>query len=281
MNLASSIRARLLNLARAEGIDFNLVLVTYALQRVLYRLSQTSRDRFVLKGAHLLQQLLPDIGHRPTRDADLAALEPLDEGAIRELFVRATGLEVADGIIFKDGSFRVEALRGQAGLGGTQVFLTATLDGARIPVRIDISSTDAVVPDPVDITFRTFLDLPAPTFKGYAIETVIAEKLHAIAALGLVNTRLKDYYDLWVIKQHFTVRESELARALLATFTNRSTPIQANLTGLSPTFFENPERVRMWERTLKTMGAVPVRLAAVCAEIETAFGPALTEASHD
>lgn len=280
MSSAASIRARLLNVARERGVDFNLLLVTYGLQRVLYRLSlSASPDQFVLKGAQLLQQLLPGIGFRPTRDADLTSAVGLGEEAIRRLFRSAMEAEAEDGLVFDADSLKVEGLRGQTEMGGLQVSLLAYLAGARIPVRVDVSVSDAMVPDPVDVEFRTLLDMPAPRLKGYAIETVIAEKLHAMAALGLVNTRLKDYFDLWMIQQHFAVRESELIRALLATFGHRSTPIEADLIGLSSAFFGDPERVRMWNRTLTTMGAETVSLATVCALIAGAFRPALVGAS--
>lgn len=281
MSSAASIRARLLNIARERGVDFNLLLVTYGLQRVLYRLSMAAPvDQFVLKGAQLLQQLLPDIGYRPTRDADLASTGVLDESALRRLFRSAMAAEVEDGLVFDAGSLKVEGLRGQTELGGLQVSLLAYLEGARIPVRMDFSVSDSTVPDPVDIEFETLLDLPAPRLKGYAIETVVAEKLHAVAALGLVNTRLKDYFDLWMIQQHFAVSEGELVRALKATFDHRSTPLESDLIGLSPTFFGDPERVRMWDRTLATMGADNIALSIVCEVIADVFGPALIRASQ-
>lgn len=280
MSSAASIRARLLNVARERGVDFNLLLVTYGLQRALYRLSLSApADQFVLKGAQLLQQLLPDIGFRPTRDADLTSAVSLGEEAIRRLFLSAMEADVEDGLVFDAGSLKVEGLRGQTEMGGLQVSLLAYLEGARIPVRVDVSVSDATVPDPVDIVFETLLDMPAPRLKAYAIETVVAEKLHAMAALGLVNTRLKDYFDLWMIQQHFSVRESELIQALSATFGHRSTPIEPDLVGLSSAFFGDSERMRMWDRTLTTMGAEAVSLATVCALIADAFRPALVRAS--
>lgn len=233
----------------------------------------------MLKGAHLLQQLLPDIGYRPTRDADLTSTAGLDELVIRGLFLSAMDAEVDDGLMFDAGSLKVQGLRGQTERGGLQVSLLANLEGARIPVRMDFSVSDSMVPDPVDIKFETLLDLPAPRLKGYAIETVVAEKLHAVAALGLVNTRLKDYFDLWMIQQHFAVNESELVRALTATFSHRSTPIEPDPAGLSSAFFDDPERVRMWERLLVTIGAEKIALSTVCALIASAFGSALVRAS--
>lgn len=280
MSSATSIRARLLNIARERGVDFNLLLVTYGLQRMLYRLSMAAPvDQFVLKGAQLLQQLLPDIGYRPTRDADLTSTGVLDESVIQELFLSAIDAEVEDGLVFDADSLKVEGLRGQTEMGGLQVSLLAYLEGARIPVWMDFSVSDSMVPDPVDIKFEALLDLPAPRLKGYAIETVVAEKLHAMAALGLVNTRLKDYFDLWMIQQNFAVSESELIRALTATFGHRSTPIEPDLVGLSSAFFGDPERVRMWDRTLATTGAEKVALPTVCALIANAFGSALVRAS--
>lgn len=252
-DIAASVRARLLNLAKAEGSEFNQVLVRYTLERLLYRLSQSAHaDRFVLKGA-LLFTLWYDMAHRPTRDADLLGFGPSDLASIGQMFRDIAGVAVEDGIVFEPASVKVEDIRKESGYGGARVLITGELAKARCRAQVDIGFGDAVTPGPVQAVFPVLLaDFPAPQLRTYPVYTVIAEKLHAIALLGMTNTRLKDYLDLSVLLEREALDPTTLATAIAATFTRRGMAVTAQLPiGLSDEFANDATRQALWRAFLK------------------------------
>jgi predicted nucleotidyltransferase component of viral defense system len=196
-NVAASVRARLLNVAKAQGVDFNQVLVRFALERILYRLSQSEHaDRFLLKGA-LLFTLWYDMPHRATRDADLLGFGASDPASLAQTFRDIASITVDDGIVFDPASVVAEEIRKDAGYAGAHILISGELAKARCKTQIDIGFGDAVTPGPVDATYPVLLgDLPAPRLRTYPVYTVVAEKLHAIALLGMTNSRMKDYLDV-------------------------------------------------------------------------------------
>ena len=179
-NVAASVRARLLNVAKAQGVDFNQVLVRFALERILYRLTQSPHaDRFLLKGA-LLFTLWYDMPHRATRDADLLGFGASDLESVAQVFREIAGLKVDDGIVFDSASVAVEEIRKETGYGGVRVVIASELAKARSKTQIDVGFGDAVTPGPVDSVYPVLLDdLPAPRLRAYPTYTVVAEKLHA------------------------------------------------------------------------------------------------------
>ena len=221
-NVAASVRARLLNVAKAQGVDFNQVLVRFALERILYRMTQSQHaDRFLLKGA-LLFTLWYDMPHRATRDADLLGFGASDLVSVAETFRDIAAVAVDDGIAFDPASVTVEEIRKEAGYGGVRVIIAGELAKARCKTQIDVGFGDAVTPAPVDSVYPVLLDdLPAPRLRAYPTYTVIAEKLHAIALLGMTNSRLKDYFDLSVLLERETLDTDLLAQAIKATFERR------------------------------------------------------------
>lgn len=280
-NLAASVRARLLNLAKAEGSDFNGVLVRYALERLLYRLSQSAHaDRFLLKGA-MLFALWYDMPHRPTRDADLLGFGPSDLDSIQQTFFDIASVEVADGITFDPSSVSVQEIRKEAGYAGARVLITGELAGARCKTQVDIGFGDAVTPGPVLAVYPVLLaDFAAPTLQTYPVYTVIAEKLHAITLLGMTNSRLKDYLDLSVIFERETLAPDILAAAIAATFNRRAMtmPIQLPI-GLSDEFANDASRQALWRAFLRKNQIAAVPLPELLAILRASLQPALLQAA--
>ena len=252
-DFAASVRARLLNIAKNQGTDFNQILVRFALERLLYRLSQSEHaDHFLLKGA-LLFTLWYDIQHRPTRDADLLGFGSSDLELIAKNFRNIASVAVNDGIIFDPTSVLVEEIRKDAGYAGARVLINAELSKARCKTQIDIGFGDAVTPGPIQALYPVLIDeLPAPNLRVYPIYTVISEKLHAIVLLGMTNSRLKDYFDIWVLIDRETLDIETLAEAIAATFSRRGTMIPAELpVGLTDEFATDVSRQKMWLAFLK------------------------------
>lgn len=275
---AASVRARLLNIAKATGVDFNQVLVRFALERFLYRLSRSAHaDCFVLKGA-LLFTLWYDMPHRATRDADLLGFGPSDKETVADMFRDIAAVAVDDGIVFDPASVAVEDIRKSDGYGGVRVLMTGLLANARCHTQVDVGFGDAVTPGPNDAVYPVLLsDLPAPKLRTYPTYTVVAEKLHAIAVLGMNNTRLKDYLDLSVLLERENLDLPTLATAIAATFRRRGMELPIKLPiGLSDEFAFDPTRMALWHAFLKKNDLAPQALADVITDLRAALWPALT-----
>ena len=251
-NRAASVRARLLNRARTEKADFNLMLTRYSLERLLYRLSVSPwADQFLLKGA-LLFDLWFDQPHRPTRDIDLLGFGPSDIEQLIEVFQQVCTMPSDDGIHFDHASVRAAPIRKEANYEGVRVTLTGTLDNARCAVQIDVGYGDAVTPAPELVQFPALLDdVAAPSLRAYPVYTVIAEKYEAIVSLGMANTRMKDYFDLWFLATYAEIDAAVLRQAVQATFARRRTevPIVVPM-GLSGTFVASPIKQQQWRAFL-------------------------------
>lgn len=252
-NIGASVRARLLTLAQRQGVEYQLLVTRYALERLLYRLSLSPhRDRFVLKGAMLFSIWLDD-PFRPTRDIDFLGFgDPAVEtmaATFREIcLVEATD----DGVSFDADAVRAEAIREDMVYGGVRVQTKATIGGMRIPIRIDVGFGDAVTPGPEDVEYPALLDAPPPRLRTYPRETAVAEKFEAIVSLGLTNSRMKDFYDLWVLSERFPFERSALAAAIRATFERRGTELPAAVPpGLSEAFSADPLKAVQWTAFLR------------------------------
>lgn len=281
-DLAASIRARLLNIAKAQDVDFTQVLVRFALERILYRMSRSAHaDLFLLKGA-LLFTLWYDMPHRATRDADLLGYGPSDLASVARIFRDIASVGVDDGITFDPISVTVEEIRKDAGYTGARVLITGEIARARCKTQIDIGFGDAVTPGPIDAVYPVLLkDLPGPRLRTYPVYTVIAEKLHAIALLGMTNSRLKDYLDLSVLLDRETLDADMLAGAIAATFIRRDMPVPATLPiGLSDDFASDPSRQAMWQAFLKKNALASQPLPAIVATLRAILAPALWAAAE-
>lgn len=246
-NLGASVRQRLLDLSKKRGDAFDLVLVRYALERLLYRLSVSEHGkRFLLKGA-LLFMVWGQDEHRPTRDADLLGSGESDPRYIGSVFKDLCGIAFEDGIVFDSDSVSVAEIAEDKIYSGLRVTLRAKLAGADIPVQVDVGFGDAVVPGAEKIRYPALLEFPAPRLDAYPVYTVIAEKFQAMVVLAEANSRMKDFYDLWVIARRFELDGATLARALRATFERRKTALpEGRPIALQKEFADIPGKGAQW-----------------------------------
>jgi hypothetical protein len=252
-NLAASVNARLLAQARQSKQEFQLLLIRYGLERLMYRLSQSGhRDDFVMKGAMMFVVWTGE-PYRATKDLDLLALQSASRARLQEIFRELCKLPVVDdGLVFEPDSVEAEDIREDQAYQGVRVNLLAHLDAARIPLQVDIGFGDAVTPKPTEAEFPTLLDLPAPRLAMYRRETSIAEKFEAMVKLGILNSRLKDFYDIWVLSLEFEFEGEVLGAAIRATFRRRSTALVATVPlALSDSFASDPTKQRQWQAFLK------------------------------
>jgi len=273
-NIGASIRARLLNLAKERNQPFDLLLTRYTLERLLYRLSLSRyRDRFVLKGAMLLASAMDD-PHRPTRDLDLLGFGDPDPNGMIEAFRQICSIHADDAVVFDLPSLTVDRIRDDAEYGGLRIKMRADVDGARVPVQIDIAFGDAIEPGLIDIDMPVLLGLPSPRLRAYPYETVIAEKFQAMVALGRANTRMKDFYDIWVLAQLRRFDDDQLARAITATFARRQTAIPIDVPdALTPAFAADPSKQRQWAVFVRDVAINPGSLAGVNEQLVTFLMP--------
>ena len=282
--LAQSVQTRLLRHAKSLDLDPNLVLVRYATERLLYRLSRSRHaERFVLKGALLLLAWLGET-IRPTRDVDLLGFGELDPESLSLTFKELCDLEIEpDGLVFDGSSIVVDAIRPEDAYGGQRLSMVARLGPARIRLQIDIGIGDAVVPEPEWMEYPSLLDLPRPRIKSYRPETAIAEKVHAMVVLGSKNSRMKDFFDIHALCVHSRFDGETLAMSLAATFERRGTALPDEIPiALSPTFADIDGKRSQWAGFLRRnrLRESPTDFSEVIAAVARFVGPVLAAAAR-
>lgn len=247
-NVAASVHQRLLNLARASGRPFNELAQYYALERWLYRLARSEhRGHFVLKGAlMLLVWKLPVT--RPTRDIDLLGRMGNDLENVRAIVAGICQVPVEDdGMTFDPASMTTSRIAEDADYEGVRAVFQGLLGNVRLPMQIDIGFSDLVTPEPVSITYPTLLELPAPELSAYNRETAIAEKFEAMVKLGELNSRMKDFFDVWLLSCQESFRAEELGAALIRTFQRRGTPLAVDPVCFGQAFASSAAKSVQWQ----------------------------------
>ena len=248
-NYPASVRQRLLNYARSSGQDFIFILRTFAMERLLYRLSRSPYvDNFVLKGAMLFKLWTGDF-YRQTRDIDVLAFKSETIDSLKAVFQEISQISFADdGLTYLSDTVNVNEIREEQQYGGLRVTLTAMLGAAKIHLQVDCGFGDAITPDPVVTEFPTLLDFPAPQLRTYPKETVVAEKFEAIVRLGMANSRMKDFYDLWALACDFPFSGQIIASAIQNTFNRRKTPLPTGTPeAFQSSFIQNPLKQTQWQ----------------------------------
>jgi len=252
-NIPASVRQRLLNRAKNDKRPFNELLQYYAMERFLYRLSQsTHADRFILKGALMLRAWRsPEF--RPTMDIDMLGRTSNEESSIVAQIQEIMAVDVEpDGLTFDPDSIQSERITEDADYEGIRVRFRGTLDSTRINMQVDIGFGDIIYPGPEESDLPTMLDSPTPRLLCYSRESAIAEKFEAMVKLGVLNSRMKDFYDIWLLSRQFDFDGVKLAEAIRLTFQRRGTSL--------------PTRIEAFEQTF--IGAKQVQWAAFCKRIQ-------------
>ena len=251
-NISHSVKERLRNVAEDAKENFQFVLTRYAIERLLFRLAQSPhRDSFILKGAILFQVWTGTI-HRATKDLDLLGYGENSTERIKDVFRDVCRLAVDDdGLTFNTESMRVERIKEDDNYEGVRLHFDALLERARIRLQVDIGFGDAITPAAVEAEYPTLLNFTAPRLRVYPKETVVAEKFHAMVSLGIANSRLKDFYDVWTLAKNFAFEGSLLSRAIAATFKRRHTEIpRTTPLALTVEFATDQSKAKQWQAFL-------------------------------
>jgi hypothetical protein len=283
-DLAASIRAKLLAHAKQHSEDFGRVLTRYAIERLLFRLSQTdAAERYVLKGA-MLFVTWPQHVFRPTGDLDLLGQGDPDPAALAELFTRICQVEAPDdGILFDPGTLKVEPARGAEKYQGARLSLKGRLAGARIPVLVDVGFGDHVYPPPKRQSFPSLLPgLPEANILMYPPETVVAEKFEAMIRFGEANGRIKDFYDIWVTTRTFPFDLPSVVEAVGGTLRRRETALPTDMpVGLTEAFAVIAVERGLWTGFLRRTppSLKPPPFPQLQEELRRFFGPVIDSLS--
>lgn len=270
-NMAASVRERLAQKAKQSGRPFQEALQLYGLERFLYRLSQMKdRENFLLKGALMLRAWKAPMT-RPTRDIDLMAyVDNSVENLEAIIRVICTTPVPDDGIRFDSSSITGERIKKDRTYEGVRVRFEGLLGKARIPMQIDIAFGDSVFPDAKEMPFPTLLDFPSPTLRTYPLETVIAEKFHAMIILGRTNSRMKDFFDIWLLSSQYPFDGDKLATAMRMTFSRRKTEIDRNPIALTEAFLQSDQAQKQWAAFIRrsNLSEAPQTLGSIGSHLE-------------
>jgi len=265
---AASIKQRLLNLARQDQNDFGIVLLAYALERLLYRLSISEHsNNFILKGGMLVTLWTVDQS-RFTRDVDFLSFGSEDKESLISIFNDILSTDAEDGLRFDTAALTATQIGDDQVYGGVRLKTTAYLDKTKIPITIDIGFGDSLSDPGYTIEYPSLLELPSANIRAYSPATVIAEKFQAVVALGLINGRMKDFYDLWAIPKAQSISDGDLFEAISFTFERRQTAIPSERPeGLSSIFTTDQQKTRQWLAYAESIDLEAVSLGQVTDEI--------------
>jgi predicted nucleotidyltransferase component of viral defense system len=250
-NIVASVRNRLLATARQSGKPFQSLLTYYSLERFLFRLSQSPlRERFILKGGLLLMGMNLPMA-RATRDIDFLGLGCSDMDDVGASVREIGNVACDDGLVYKFDPLSVEAIVEDAEYPGIRLKFDAWLGKARIPMQIDVGFGDIMIPEARDMTFPTLLDMEPPVVKAYSVETIIAEKFEASLNLAELNSRMKDFYDIWMLSRAYPFSGSTLQDAVVATCQRRATPLSSRAPIFFQEFADRSVKQAQWRGFLK------------------------------
>lgn len=278
-NLPASIHQRLLNLARERNRPLNELLQYYAIERFLYRLGNSKfRQQFILKGGQMLKVWNAPLA-RPTIDIDLLGKVNNSIENLEKIVGECCQIEFDDGVIFDQSSIKGEPIRKDAEYQGVRINLKGFLGKIRLHLQIDFGFGDAVIPAPIEVELPQLLDLGRPSLFGYTPESSIAEKFQAMVNLDLTNTRMKDFYDIWLLAKNLTFDKIVLATAIKETFQRRETALPTTTPiALTDKFTQNSDKQKQWQAFLrKNLIDEKISLAEVATEIEEFLMPIINE----
>jgi len=275
-----SVKAKLKNFAEENGITFQEALIYYGLERTIYRISVSNySDHFVLKGGIFLYAIYDRKYERVTTDIDLLARRISNSSEeMKSVFQNILLEEVDDALVYDTKSIVVESISEFKDYHGLNVSVTAYLNRTRIPISIDIGFGDVIYPDAVKMDFPIILDIDPPTINAYSLESSVAEKLEAIVRNGYLNSRYKDFYDIYIISTTYSFSYTVLRSAVVETFENRKTNITVDTAAFTEDFINDPMHQNRWKSFLKKKKAlVDVSLAEAISKIRTFSTPLIKE----
>lgn len=274
-NMAASVKDKLLQMARQSGKPFQSLLIQYGLERFLYRLSQSSfKEEFILKGGLLLVGMGFPLA-RTTRDIDFLGLMKQDADSVSAAIQQIGKLVLNDGIVYEFNDLNIEVMSADSEYPGMRLMFTASLGKAIFPMQIDVGFGDAIIPAAKEMTFPTLLDMEPPVVKAYSIETIVAEKFEAALDLADLNSRMKDFYDMWILSQTYSFQGIALQESIMATCQRRKTALNSNAEVFTKEFADHSDKRAQWISFLRKNKMLDISedFSAIMEEIRTFLQP--------
>lgn len=275
-NIIASIHQRLLNVSKQTERAFNDLVIYYALERFLYRLSLSAyADRVILKGGLMLQVWNAPVT-RVTRDIDLLGRISNDLDNIKEMVRAVCNVSVDDdGLVFDPETVTTARIAEDADYEGVRATFKGRFGKMPLAMQVDFGFTDVITPEPVHISYPSILDHPPAQLLAYNRETVVAEKFEAMVKLGELNSRMKDFFDVWLLAQSFAFDETVLTNAIRATFARRQTTMEQAPACFTDRFKGNPEKSAQWRGFVNTnrVGKAPADFGHVVAQVQEFLQP--------
>ncbi len=275
-NLAASIHQRLLNSAKKSGRPFNELLQYYVIERFIFRLAQSPYEKnYLLKGALMFfawNTKLP----RPTKDVDLLGEINSSLDVIIDTMKKICQQKVKqDGISFHSESISATRITEDVEYEGARIRIPGNLGTIRVSIQIDIGFGDVITPKAIRFDYPTILGSPSPSIRGYSKESIISEKFHAMVKLGVLNSRMKDFYDIWWLSQQFYFKGLTLSSALRKTFENRKTEIISHPVVFQKSFASDKSKQDQWRAFIQRtkIRDVPENFIVVLNELKAFIDP--------
>ena len=282
-NITTSVRTRLLNIARRIDKPFEELLVLYGLERFLFRLSQSvHKDNFILKGGLLLIGMgFPQA--RPTKDIDFLGLISSNIEVVSKTIQEIGNIDIEDGMVYDFSKLTNEPISPNSDYPGIRFKFSGRLGQTRIPMQVDIGFGDRIVPAAKEISFPTLLDMEPPVIRSYAVETIIAEKFEAALDLADLNSRMKDFFDIWILSQKYPFGGKSLQEAIIATCRRRKTSISSKAQIFSREFANRYNKQIQWSAFLRkgSMGEVPEEFSIIMEGIQDFLLPVTLETENE
>ena len=270
-------------MARQSGKPFQSLLIQYGLERFLYRLSQSSfKERFILKGGFLLVGMgIPQ--SRTTRDVDFLGLMNGDLDVVSMAIRQIGGLAINDGLVYEFNNLNSEVISDRFDYPGLRLKFTACLGKARMPMQIDVGFGDAVIPAAIEMTFPTLLDMEPPVVRAYSTETIVAEKFEASLYLATLNSRMKDFYDIWMLSRAYCFQGLSLQEAITATCRRRKTALSSKTEIFAKEFANLAGKQTQWAAFLKKshFSDISENFSAIMEKLRTFLHPVIKAIEKD
>jgi predicted nucleotidyltransferase component of viral defense system len=263
-NFPASVINRLKNISKELKLPFNLILQLYVQERLLFRLSRSKyNNKFLLKGGLLLYSMTKFKG-RPTKDIDFLAKNiSNDLKNIKYIFKEICSIEGNDAVRFDTETIKTQNIKEDADYRGVRLKIIAYIGQARVHLQIDIGFGDTVIPKPVKIIYPVLLNLESPELNVYSFESVIAEKFEAMISLASLNSRMKDFYDIYMLLNNRDFDGRVLQEAFYETFQRRGTILEKDIEIFTHEFMINSNRNKQWDIFLKRIGKNNLRFKKV------------------
>jgi predicted nucleotidyltransferase component of viral defense system len=274
-NIPASVQGRLKNIAIQEKKSFDLILLLYLQERFLYRLSiSTFADKFILKGGLLLFSMT-NFQTRPTKDIDFLARQISNNmEQLKDAFQQVSQISIPeDGVIFDEQSVTAERITEYADYEGVRIKLRASLGTMKKQLQFDIGFGDVIVPKPRIIDYPVLLDMAVPSLQAYSVESVIAEKFEAMITLSVANSRMKDFYDIYILLNRHNFDGRVLQESVYETFSRRGTIIERNHSLFTNAFAQDQSRASQWQAFLSRTGLESIPFETVMDQIRTFLRP--------